>query len=208
MNKIQQSEFDFNTQPIKLCECGCGQPAPIAAQTIVKLGYVKGEPVRYIRYHFMRRHWHSTEHFWSKVDKSAGPDACWVWRGSSRGDRYGAIKWRKKLWMAHRLSYTLAYGPIPDGMDVLHRCDNPPCVNPTHLFPGTQQDNVIDKVVKGRQARGQMITRARFTDQEIIAIRTKHANGATTRELATEYKTDTSYIRRIVLRKRWGHLSG
>jgi hypothetical protein len=88
------------------------------------------------------------ERFWRKVRKT---DGCWEWTASFRGLGYGQIKVNQKMLYAHRVSWEMANGPIPDGLCVLHHCDNPPCVNPDHLFLGTQADNMRDKVRKNRQ---------------------------------------------------------
>lgn len=91
-----------------------------------------------------------TERFWRKVDKSAGPEGCWPWTGSRHGFGYGFVSAGGKRRGAHRVSWELANGPIPDGLSVCHRCDNPPCVNPAHLFLGTVGDNTRDMMAKGR----------------------------------------------------------
>lgn len=86
--------------------------------------------------------------FWTRLEKTEG--GCMVWTKSKNADGYGLLSWKSRADKAHRVAYELANGPIPEGMKVLHRCDNPPCCNPAHLFVGTQADNVKDCLSKGR----------------------------------------------------------
>src|SRR6266850_5551698 len=95
------------------------------------------------------------ERFWAKVDKTG---QCWVWTGGKFRCGYGVVKRDGKLLKAHRLAWQMHFGRIPDGAFIMHHCDNPPCVRPQHLFPGTNADNVADKIAKGRQAYGERIT--------------------------------------------------
>lgn len=95
------------------------------------------------------------ERFWSYVDKSGGEDACWVWTGNTNSEsgygQFSCLKILKKERFAHRISYRLAHGKKPK-LWVLHKCDNPPCVNPKHLYEGTPKQNVADRVSRGRSA--------------------------------------------------------
>lgn len=126
-----------------LCKCGCGEPAPIANETRADRGMVRGEPRPYRRGHHWRRD--PAERFWEKVAKG---DGCWEWQGARHAKGYGQFLTDTQS-KAHRFSWELHFGPIPDGMQVCHHCDNPPCVRPDHLFLGTNQDNVDDAYAKG-----------------------------------------------------------
>ena len=145
-----------------------------------------------------------TERFWEKVDRR-GPDECWPWTAStSRG--YGQIGSCRTMLKAHRVSYELHNDPVPDGLDVLHSCDNPPCCNPTHLFLGTHQDNMDDKVEKRRQSRGETNGQAKLTEDQVDALRREYIKGSRTRgqhALARKYGVHQTHIRRIVRGESW-----
>lgn len=106
------------------------------------------------------------EHFWSLVDKLAD-DQCWPWRGTRASNGYGHFMARKQ---AHRFSYELHKGPIPDGLYVIHQCDNPSCVNPRHISVGTQAQNISDCIGKRRHAH-------RLTDDQVRQIRLRPNKG-------------------------------
>lgn len=95
------------------------------------------------------------EAFWAKVDKSAGPDACWIWQAARSVSNYGTFSWFGTNINAHRAAYMLTHGPIEPGKDVLHTCHNGVggCVNPAHLYLGTDVDNIRDKFEAGRQRK-------------------------------------------------------
>lgn len=138
----------------KLCDCGCGNPAPIAKTNAN--GYKIGQPKRYVRGHFP--HWVGkppkpriplSERFWKRVTV-AGEDECWLWTGSTRSFGYGTIRLGNALISSHRASWIVTHGQIPESLCVLHKCDNPPCVNPRHLFLGTRSANTKDCSEKKR----------------------------------------------------------
>jgi hypothetical protein len=91
------------------------------------------------------------DYFWSRTDRSGD---CWTWTGSTLRGGYGFAWFEHRGWQSHRLAWTLTNGAIPDGMVVRHRCDNPPCCNPSHLELGSHNDNVADAVERGRTKLG------------------------------------------------------
>lgn len=143
------------------------------------------------------------EAFWSKVDKSGGIDGCWIWTAGKTGNGYGSVKWKGKQFPAHRIAYFLHFGNIPDNLFACHKCDNPACVNPNHLFMGTHQENVDDRERKNRNnfRAGERHPLAKLTDDEVEEIRQKYAKGNITyKELALEYQVSDSNIYRIINR--------
>jgi hypothetical protein len=146
-----------------------------------------------------------TEKLWSQVRKDL--EGCWVWEGV-RSDGYGVLydSDTKRQERTHRLSYALAYGPIPVGLYVLHRCDNPPCVRPDHLFLGTHLDNIADMVAKGRVARGERNAWAQLTEAAVVYIRTSRDSGVPAAVLAAEIGVSERTIRKVDVGLRWAHV--
>jgi hypothetical protein len=130
---------------------------------------------------------------------------CWLWMGGENRQGYGQIgNGNGKDVRAHRVSWEIHYGPIPDGLDVLHKCDNPPCVNPQHLFLGTPQDNMDDCCKKKRQAYGSRNFKAKLADADVIKIRqdTRFA-----KEIAISFGVSTNTIDSIRENRTWKHIS-
>ena len=148
----------------------------------------------------------STEaRFWSKVDRGI---SCWEWTACKGRNGYGQFKYHGSPVWAHRFS-AYVVGLIPSvhtDLKVLHKCDNPACVNPAHLFTGTDNDNVQDKVRKGRQAKGETSGRAKLTEMDVRYIRYKASTGTTRKELAKEFEMDVSSVGYIIRRKLWPHV--
>jgi hypothetical protein len=165
--------------------------------------------------------------FWAKVDKTPGQGPwgdCWGWLGGTHDWGYGIIGKGGRgegFWRAHRLSWTLAHGPIPEGMDVLHKCDNPPCSNPDHLFLGTALDNTRDCIAKGRAfhtplPRGEDHHSAKLTRKMVKWIRRYHRPGNGqgqhgTLAIAQKLGVGISAIKRVVTtkdkRRTWKHVT-
>lgn len=112
------------------------------------------------------------ERFWEKVDKR-GPNECWLWRGAIGRHGYGNLgSGTGRTLRAHRFSYELAHGAIPNGLVICHRCDEPRCVNPTHLFAASQSSNLQDMANKGRSTRGERSPAAKLDGEAVLTIRT------------------------------------
>lgn len=141
----------------------------------------------------------------SKIAKS--PNGCWEWTGYRNENGYGRTYKNTRRIYAHRLSYELFCGPITDADTVCHRCDNPICVNPDHLFVGTRGDNNRDSVAKGRNARGERNNSAKLTEDQVRAIRTAKARGALSKDLADTYHVHKNMIHYICSRKNWKHVT-
>jgi len=148
-----------------------------------------------------RRHNRSkniADRLWERVDRSA-PDGCWPWTGPAITNGYGCFSWQNRQVRTHRVSYELHYGPIPEGMYVCHRCDNPLCVKPSHLFLGSPAVNVADMIGKGRSRspRGAANGAAKLTRKQADSIRAQHG-AATYRALADAFGVSVTTIHNIM----------
>ncbi len=165
-----------------------------------------------------------SDKFWEKVTLGAESE-CWQWTGARFHFGHGVVYvvGRKSPDRAHRVAWTLTHGPIPEKMCVLHRCDNPPCCNPAHLFLGTKSDNSKDRDTKGRQASGARSGRYTKPESNVIGARNGRALlteiavknirllrndfGATLLSLAKQFGVSTSVIHRVASRQSWRHVS-
>ena len=149
--------------------------------------------------------------FWNQVALCSHPapcqTCCWEWQGRHTNNKwnYGRMTIQGKTYPTHRLAWVLTHGAIEDGLWVLHRCDNPPCVNPAHLFLGTAGDNARDAAYKGRLRilKGGAHPNARLTWEEVERIRTLYAQGTTQATLARMFHACAATVHRIVREKRW-----
>lgn len=142
-----------------------------------------------------------TKTFWEKVNKTKN---CWEWIGAKTDFGYGMIKRKGRKVVMHRFSWELHKGKIPKGLFVLHKCDNPPCVNPDHLFLGTQKDNMQDMFKKGRanHKSGEKAPHSKLKDVQINKIRELWKTGKyVQREIAKVFSIDQSLVSMIVNNK-------
>lgn len=159
--------------------------------------------------------------FWARVDRR-GPDECWLWTGPFHSAGYGKLGYQGKDWNAHKLAWVLTNGPVVGELCVCHRCDNPPCCNPGHMFLGSRAENRQDCVAKGRHAqgdgtsarlypelvpRGEGHGRAVLTEVQVIEIRARRREGATIDALAAHYGIGRSQVFRIGRREAWKHVA-
>lgn len=143
--------------------------------------------------------------FWSKVDRSNGPEACWTWKGYVRYDGYGQLQRDKKKVKAHRLALALSGAAFTSSDCVLHRCDNKLCVNPAHLSTGTQADNMRDMVSKGRSLGGERNARARLTSADVRGIRVALLAGEPKASIARRFRTSRPNVQLIAKGGSWAN---
>ena len=141
---------------------------------------------------------------------------CWLWTKCADRSGYGFMSVGGKAERAYRVAWALVHGDIPGGKVICHRCDQPSCINPDHLFLGDQADNIRDMMAKGRHgarkgtdnwSRGVDRHCAKLNDEDVRTIRALHAEGAGTRALALRYSVDRTNIQLIVRRATWKHVA-
>lgn len=166
------------------------------------------------------------EHFWNKVNKTTNDNDCWLWTAGQisrkRKHNYGAFYFENKRIPAHIFSYIMAYGEIPKGLIVRHKCDTALCCNPNHLEIGTHKDNTQDmlkrkrhqfgenhysKRTPGKTLKGSKIGTSKLTEKQVIDIRNSYKlNEKTDYQLARKYDIDITTVQRILQRKTWKHI--
>jgi hypothetical protein len=156
------------------------------------------------------RHGKSPEtRFWEKVNLSNKTSSdCWEWIGLKSSKGYGVFKVDNENVSTHRYSWILHFGNIPNKLYVCHKCDNPSCVNPNHLFLGTQKDNMQDMSKKGRASNsvGTNNPRAKLSDKDVYEIRRLKSMGIKSNQLVKIFRTPLSTIVNITNNHTWKHL--
>jgi hypothetical protein len=146
--------------------------------------------------------------FWSRVNV-LGNEECWEWKAYRNKKGYGEYSYQGHNRQASRLAWFFTHGEIPENMDICHRCDNPPCCNPNHLFLGTHEINMRDMAEKGRGAgpglKGSQLGNAKLTEKDVLEIRRLH-NIVPGRKLAEQYGVCYTTIKAIFTRKIWAHI--
>lgn len=165
-----------------LCQCGCGEPAPIAQYTSTARGWVKGQPIRFIRFHHLR----------TPIRYEVDTNGCWIWQGGVINSGYGTYGRR----LAHRMFYQQAHGPIPPGLTIDHLCRVKLCVNPDHLEAVTNAENT---------RRG---SKTRLSLEDVRKIREQVASGHPRAAVARRFGIGGSYVTAIASGQRWGDAPG
>ncbi len=212
---------DQKSIPFGYCQCGCGGLAPIAPATRLDRNEIKGHPRKFI---FGHRAWPieasragnlllqkralatRDSRFWTRVDRRTSA-ACWPFLGRRNTYGYGMFSSMSKQMYASRFAWIITRGPVPNGLVVCHRCDNPPCCNPDHLFLGTSADNVADMIAKGRHrgggVRGAAHHAAVLTEEIVRAIRERVSAGLRTCDIAKEFGLRWGTVDHVVKRRSW-----
>lgn len=143
--------------------------------------------------------------FWDKVQKG---DGCWPWTAAKHRDGYGMVNMDTGIRKAHRLAWELTHGPIPEGLDVCHTCDNRDCCNPDHLWLGTHGENMADAKAKGRSVRGERSKQNKLTEADVREIMRvgKPGHGGGIPELAAKYGVKPGTIGAVLNRRSWKHI--
>lgn len=144
------------------------------------------------------------ERFWAKVHRGA-PGECWPWTAARERFGYGRLNVGGRILKAHRLAYVEAYGEIPTGLHVRHKCDNPPCCNPAHLCVGTNANNRADAVERGRSKRGDRGHGHKLTLDDALYIRA-NPDGLTDPELDVRFGLSRGYAGRLRRGRTWAYL--
>jgi hypothetical protein len=142
--------------------------------------------------------------FFSKV-KVADEYSCWNFTGKKTSKGYGQLSMINETWYAHRFSYLLFNGKLEPDLMVRHKCDNPICVNPYHLETGTHQDNMRDRNIRGRTAKGTRNPNSKLTEEQVLAI---YKDERLYKEISKQYGVLPDTISRIKSGRNWGHVTG
>ena len=146
---------------------------------------------------------------WQKI-AIAGTDDCWLWTAYRDRRGYGKIGNNGSSYLAHRIVFRLVNGDFPEHLKVCHRCDNPSCCNPNHLFLATQYDNVQDRHLKGHDAhfglKGTAHPLAKLSEEQVREIRKFHKLGVSESKLAIQFSISQSHVSRIIQQKEWQHI--
>jgi hypothetical protein len=171
--------------PAGLCQCGCGRQTNVAPRTDRTCGWIKGQPLRYVRGHGNGRPLSYA------VRDTGFKTPCWIWQRYTNDEGYGTLGREGRMWSAHKYFYVKAKGPVPDGLYLDHLCRVPSCVNPDHLEPVTNAENC---------RRG---AKAKLTEDDVRVIRQRTASGEKQRDIARDFGVTQACVSLIHTRQQW-----
>ncbi|MEK4030823.1 HNH endonuclease signature motif containing protein [Pseudobacillus sp. FSL P4-0506] len=180
------------------CQCGCNKEIPFKK-------HHKKYPPKFLKGHSnrtrVRKDYDTESAFWKRVEKG-DDNECWEWKGYITPNGYGQLKEKQKNVYAHRFSYQLHYGNLPKDKLVCHKCDNRKCVNPNHLFIGTQLDNMHDMIAKGRRYTGKPWT-TKIDEEQVRMIRVLCDEGFDKGKVAEVFGLKRCTVVNIEARRIW-----
>ena len=151
------------------------------------------------------------ERFMAKVDTTSSPIGCWIWNASTRSNGYGKFRVKGMYWGAHRFSFFMFIGPVPHDLFVCHSCDNKSCVNPDHLWLGSNKDNLDDAVRKGLHGknlkRGETQHASIFTDADVLIMRRLANKNFTHGQIADLFDVERRCVSKVISRTTWKHVA-
>lgn len=156
------------------------------------------------QYREIVRQLNAWQRMWSRI--IIVDSGCWEWCGATDRDGYGKLRYRGEI-SAHRSAWTMCYGKIPESKWILHKCDNPRCCNPLHLFLGDSTDNVMDMVSKGRNSHGDSHACAILNSGDIVQIKRLAMQGIKQSSMASLFKVHPSTINHVIHHRTWNHLA-
>lgn len=159
------------------------------------------------RFHTFISHEERIKLFWNNINKKS-PTECWEWQKGKNKDGYGQFKFMGRNQSTHRVAFFIEYGEFDKKLCVCHKCDNPTCCNPNHLFLATSAENTQDKVLKGRHKVpcGEKNGQSKLFDKDIIKIRNLYSRNMPQSIIAKLFNLHQSNVHHIVHRKTWGHV--
>lgn len=196
--------------PYGYCHCGCGRKTKLSTGTNRNRGLVKGVPLRFVQGHNHKSR-PLADAFWDHLTPGAF-DQCWLWQGRVNRGGYGELHSRghkNRPLRAHRISWELHFGSIPEGMFVCHNCPNVHnrlCCNPYHLYLGTALDNNRDTIRQGNGPLGERNASAKLSEMHVVEIRKLYAGGMKPKQLGERFGVSRDQVERIVRGKCWKHL--